>query len=351
MAERGHEQVIFNYDKATGLKAIIAIHDTTLGPAIGGCRMWAYESEEAALEDALRLSESMTYKAAAAGLDFGGGKVVMVGDPEGGKTEGLFRALGRFLETLHGRMTISEDVGTNAEDFVYAAKETRYVVGLPEAYGGSGDTRDLTALGVVTAMRAALAHRFGSPDLKGRRVAVQGLGKVGLRVVRQAVAEGATVVAADVNPHAVGRAVADWGIEPTDPWSILEAECDIFAPCALGNVVTEDTLPRLHCAIIAGSANNQLSHADLAQRLRDQGILYAPDFIVNAGGLIQVADEARGFRSDRVQHQVEAIYDTLLQIFRAADAENLSTLAVAMRIVDERLALLNRIRRIYNPHL
>ncbi|MCL4521108.1 MAG: leucine dehydrogenase [Firmicutes bacterium] len=350
MAKRGHEQVIFNYDKASGLKAIIAIHDTTLGPAIGGCRMWPYENSDDALEDALRLSESMTYKAAAAGLDFGGGKTVIIGDPSSGKSEGLFRALGRFVQTLQGRVTLSEDVGTNAEDFVHTAKETPYVVGLPTAYGGSGDTRDVTALGVIIAMRAALAYRFGSPSLSGRTIAVQGLGKVGLRVVRQALSEGASVIVADINPHAVGKAVAELNVEPTDPWAILETPCDIFAPCALGNVVNEETLPRLKCAIIAGSANNQLSDASYASRLRDQNILYAPDFIVNSGGLIQVADELKGYRSDRAHHQVEAIYDTLTAIFTAADEEQLSTLDVAMRIVDERLDLLNRIRRIYrNP--
>ncbi len=347
MAKRGHEQVIFNYDKATGLKAIIAIHDTTLGPAIAGCRMWQYETDEAALEDALRLSESMTYKAAAAGLDYGGGKTVIIGDPASQKTEGLFRALGRFVQTLNGRVTLTEDVGTNAEDFVYLSKETPYVVGLPKAYGGSGDARDLTALGVITAMRAALAHRYGSPDLRERRIAVQGLGKVGLRVVRQAVAEGASVMVADVNPHAVGNAVAEWDVEPMDPWAILEAECDILSPCALGNVVNQETLPRLRCAIIAGSASNQLADPSYAGALRRRKILYAPDFIANSGGLIQVADELKGYRIDRAHHQIEAIYDTLAAIFKTADEEDSSTLEVAMRIVEERLALLNQIRRIY----
>ncbi|NMP23249.1 Glu/Leu/Phe/Val family dehydrogenase [Sulfobacillus harzensis] len=347
MERRGHEQVIFNYDRASGLKAIIAIHDTTLGPALGGCRMLPYASEEAALTDVLRLSEGMTYKAAAAGLDFGGGKTVIIGDPASDKSEALFRALGRFLETLHGRYRTGEDVGTSEEDFVHSWKETRYLVGLPTAYGGSGDTGDNTALGVMEAIHAALMHRFGSPLLKGRRVAIQGLGKVGYHVARRAVEEGAEVVAADINPHVVGRVSSQLGIEPTDPWAVLETECDVFAPCALGNVINQETVGRLHCQIIAGSANNQLENDSLATELMDRGILYAPDFITNAGGLIQVANEIQGYNPDRVRHQIEAIYDVLLAIFQEADQTGQSTTAVALAHVQSRLNTMHAIHRIH----
>lgn len=347
MKRRGHEQVIFNYDRASGLKAIIAIHDTTLGPALGGCRMLPYASEEAALTDVLRLSEGMTYKAAAAGLDFGGGKTVIIGDPATDKNELLFRALGRFLETLHGRYRTGEDVGTSEDDFVHAWKETRYLVGLPQAYGGSGDTGDNTALGVMEAIHAAFMHRYGNPSLKGRRMAIQGLGKVGYHVARRAVEEGAEVVAADINPHVVGRVASELGIEPTDPWAVLETECDVFSPCALGNVINSETLDRLKCQVIAGSANNQLEEVGLAEALAQRGILYAPDFIANAGGLIQVANEIQGYHVERVRHQIEAIYDVLLAIFEEAELRGRSTLEVALEHVKGRLEALHAIHRVH----
>jgi len=344
---RGHEQILFHYDRASGLKAIIAIHNTTLGPALGGCRMLPYQTEEAALEDALRLSEGMTYKAAAAGLDFGGGKTVIIGDPLKDKSEALFRALGRFIETLKGRYLTGEDVGTTEEDFVWARRETRYVVGLPPAYGGSGDTGDNTARGVIQAMRAALMHRYGSPDLQGRRIAVQGLGKVGYHVVRRAIEAGARVIAADINPHVVGRVASAWGIEATDPWAVVETPCDIFAPCALGNVITERTVSALQCQVVAGSANNQLADDRLADDLAARGILYAPDFIANAGGLIQVADEIRGYHEERVHHQIDGIYDVLLEIFRKAEASGRSTVAVAVDEARRRLDTIQAIHRLY----
>lgn len=346
MERRGHEQVIFNYDRASGLKAIIAIHDTTLGPALGGCRMLPYATEEAALTDVLRLSEGMTFKSAAAGLDFGGGKTVIIGDPASDKAEGLFRALGRFIDTLHGRYRTGEDVGTSEDDFVHSLRETRYLVGLPKAYGGSGDTGDNTALGVMQAIRAGLMHRFGSPSLKGRRVAVQGLGKVGYHVARHAVEEGAEVIGADINPHVVGRVASELGVEPTDPWAVLETTCDVFSPCALGNVINHETVDHLACQVIAGSANNQLEDDSLADRLRERGVLYAPDFIANAGGLIQVADEIQGYNPERVKHQIEAIYDLLLTVFKEADDTERSTMAVALDHVRQRLTDVHAIRRI-----
>jgi glutamate dehydrogenase/leucine dehydrogenase len=229
---------------------------------------------------------------------------------------------------------------------VHSLKETRYLVGLPKAFGGSGDTGDNTAFGVMQAMHAALMHRFKSPSLKGRRVAVQGLGKVGYHVARRAVEEGATVVAADINPHVVGRVASELGIEPTDPWAVVETPCDVLAPCALGNVVNRNTVDLLRCEIIVGSANNQLEDDTLADRLRERGILYAPDFIANAGGLIQVADEIHGYNPERVRRQIEMIYDVLLAIFQEADERGLSTTTVALEHVRRRLDTIHAIHRI-----
>jgi glutamate dehydrogenase/leucine dehydrogenase len=350
MRRYGHEQLIFNYDRATGLRAIFAIHDTTLGPALGGTRMWPYETEQAAIEDALRLSQGMTYKSAAAGMDYGGGKAVIIGNPATDKSEALFRAFGRYIDTLGGRFVTGEDVGTDGNDFVHAAKETSYLVALPEAYGGSGDTGDITAFGVIQAMRAALQHATGTPDLRGRRVAVQGLGKVGRRVVARAVGAGAEVVVADIDPQAVGVVTSQYGVEPVDPWSILETPCDIFAPCALGNVITRDTVEKLACRIVAGSANNQLAEEALGDRLLARGILYAPDFICNAGGLIQVADELSGYRPERVQHRVEAIYDFLLTLFEQSESRQAATNRLALTLVEERLSLYHSIHRIWSSH-
>ncbi len=350
MALSGHEQLIFNYDRASGLKALIAIHDTTLGPAIGGLRMFPYASEGAAVEDVLRLSQGMTYKAAAAGIDFGGGNAVILGDPGSAKSEPLFRAFGRFLNTLQGRCIIGEDVGTNEFDLVQMAKETKYVLGLPKAYGGSGETGDMTALGVVTAMRAGLTQLYGSPSLQGRSVAIQGLGKVGYHLAQRCALEGAHVIAADMNPHLVGKVAAELSIEAADPWAILDTACDVLAPCAMGRVISADIAAKLSCKIVAGSANNQLESPEVAQILQERGILYAPDFIVNAGGLIQVANESGGYDEDRVRHQVENIFDLLLSVFQRSEEQQQSTVAIAMEIVRERMDTLESIHRIYSQH-
>ncbi|AUW93304.1 MAG: leucine dehydrogenase [Sulfobacillus thermotolerans] len=347
MAQRGHEQVIFNFDRRTGLRAIIAIHDTTLGPALGGCRLFPYGSEDAAIEDVLRLSEGMTYKAAAAGIDFGGGQAVILEDPVNRSTSEALRAFGRFVETLQGRYITGEDVGINESDLVQVAKETHHVIGLPKAYGGSGDTGDMTAQGVLTAIRASLEYRFGSPSLTGRRLAIQGLGKVGYQLARRAMAEGAHVIAADINPHVVGKASAELNIEPADPWTILETPCDVLAPCALGNVVNRGSIDRLACHIIAGSANNQLEDMEMGRALRERNILYAPDFIVNAGGLIQGAAELQGYSQERAKRQIEDISPLLSEVFRRSDESGLSTVEVAMAIVEERIDMLHAIRRIF----
>ena len=347
MRQHGHEQVIFNFDEATGLKAIIAIHNTTLGPALGGCRMRAYDTEDEAVLDALRLSQGMTYKSAAAGLDYGGGKAVIIGNPASDKNEGMFRALGRFLETLGGRFVTGEDVGTDGDDFVYASRETDYLVGLPPGYGGSGDSGDLTALGVVQAIRAGLQHAFGDSNPARRRVVVQGLGKVGRHVVRRLVEAGAEVLVADIDPQTVGTVTAQYGVEPVDPWSVGETPCDVFSPCALGNVVTPETVGRFQCRIIAGSANNQLSEEAMGDLLRARGILYAPDFIANAGGLLQMADERQGYRAERAEHRVEGIFEFLLTLYRESDERQVATNRLALTLVEERLSLYHRIHRIW----
>jgi leucine dehydrogenase len=264
------------------------------------------------------------------------------------KSEALFRAFGRFLNTLQGRCIIGEDVGTNEFDLVQMSKETDYVLGLPKAYGGSGDTGDMTALGVMTAIRAALAYRFGSSSLKGRSLAIQGLGKVGYHLAQRASHEGAHVIAADMNPHVVGKVAAELNIEAADPWAILDTACDVLCPCALGNVINSDTATKLSCQIIAGSANNQLENLEVAQTLQAQGILYAPDFIVNAGGLIQVASEFGGYDEDRVRHQVDNIYELLLSVFQRSEEQRRSTVDIAMTIVRERMETLQSIHRIYS---
>ncbi|MCL4494700.1 MAG: leucine dehydrogenase [Firmicutes bacterium] len=348
MARRGHEQLIFNFDKATGLKAIIAIHNTTLGPALGGCRMLPYGSEDQAIEDALRLSEGMTYKAAAAGLDFGGGKAIIIGDPANDKSEALFRAFGRFLEAMKGRYLAGEDVGTNEEDLVQCARETSYVVGLPQDCGGSGDTGEITAIGVLAAIRAALTYLYGSASLNRRHIAIQGLGKVGYQLARHARDEGAYVTAADINPHVVGEAASELDIEPADPWTILETPCDVLSPCALGNVVNHETIDKLNCRIIAGPANNQLEDPSLGDVLQHRNILYAPDFITSAGGLIQVANERSHYQEERVRKQVNGIYELLLAIFHRAGENHRSTVSVALDMVDERMKLLDAVHRIYS---
>lgn len=346
MAEAGHGEVGFHHDPGSGLRAIVAIYDVALQPALAGCRMWPYRSEGEAVGDALRLAQGLTWKAAAAGLDYGGAQVVVVGNPETEKTPWLLRALGQCLHRMQGRVLMGEDVGTTAADLVEVSRETPYVVGLPVAYGGSGDTAEHTARGVIQAMRAALMHRYGNAQLRGRRVAVQGLGKVGYAVARAAKRLGAEVLAADINPQRVGRVGAELGVEPVDPWAILEVEADVLAPCALGGVLTARAVPRLGCRIIAGSANNQLADPEVARLLAERDILYAPDFVANAGGLIQVADEREpgGYSAERVRQRVDGIYDTLVRIFAEATRSGRSTWEVATEAAEQRLTMLRRLR-------
>jgi len=346
MEQHGHEQVVFCYDRASGLKAIIAIHDTTLGPALGGVRMWPYGSEEEALTDALRLSRGMTYKNAVMGLDFGGGKAVIWGDPKTDESEELFRAFGKFVQSLGGRYVTAEDVGTTVEDLRYVLMETEYAVGRAEV---SGDPSPVTAFGVYRGIKACARWVFGSEDLAGKRVAVQGLGKVGFSLCRHLHEEGARLVVSDIDEAAVQRAVKEFGAAPAGAAEIYDADADIFAPCALGGVLNDETIPRLKCRIVAGSANNQLKEPRHGDMLRARGILYAPDFVINDGGVLNVAEEwaEGGYDRDRALQRVGGIYDKLLKVFQIADARQISTGRAADLLAEERIQKIHQLQRMY----
>lgn len=282
MERYDYEQLLLCQDKNSGLKAIIAIHDTTLGPALGGVRMWNYASEEEAIIDALRLARGMTYKAAAAGLNLGGGKTVIIGDPRKDKNEAMFRALGRFIQGLNGRYITAEDVGTTEEDMDIIHQETRYVTGVSPAFGSSGNPSPVTAYGVYRGMKAAAKIAFGSDSLEGRTVAVQGVGSVAYHLCKHLHEEGARLIVTDIVRENVERAVRDFGAESVDPDKIYDVECDIFSPCALGAIINDETLPRLKCRVVAGSANNQLKEERHGDRLEELGIIYVPDYVINS---------------------------------------------------------------------
>jgi leucine dehydrogenase len=330
-----HESVTFHADADCGLKAIVAIHNTARGPAVGGCRMWPYASETDGLTDALRLSRGMSYKSALAGLPFGGGKAVIFGDPATDKSEALWRAMGRFVESLGGRYVIAEDVGTSPADMEIVRGETRHVSGIAE--GGSGDPSPATAWGVFVGIKAAVRTRLDRGDLRGVRIAVQGLGHVGFDLCRLLAAEGVVLYVADINRKQVARAVRELGATSVDPDAVYDQDVDVFAPCALGAVIDDATVPRLKASIVAGSANNQLAEARHAEALAKAGILYAPDYAINAGGIVNIAHEGPAYNRERAFAQVSRIYDTLLEIFARADAEGITTDAAAERIAAQRL--------------
>ena len=345
---REHEQVVFCSDPASGLRAIVAIHSTALGPALGGTRFRRYASEEDALEDVLRLSRAMTYKNACAGLDHGGGKAVILGDPTTDKTEPLLRAYGRFLSSLGGRYITACDVGTYVQDMDVIARECRWVTGRSPEDGGAGDSGVLTAFGVYAGMRAAAAHRWGEPTLRGRRVAVSGIGKVGRRLIGHLLADGATVLAADVSPAAVTRLQADHpDVTFVAPEELPKADVDVFSPCALGGVLDAATVSTLSASIVCGGANNQLASPEMAVALADAGVLYVPDFVVNAGGVIQVADEARGYNEDRARRHASRIFDTTLAVLDRARAEDVLPETAAERLAEQRIAEVGRLRGLW----
>jgi leucine dehydrogenase len=350
LAEYRYEQLVFCHDKATGLRAVVAIHDTTLGPALGGCRMYPYVTEEDALVDVLRLARGMTYKAAASGLNLGGGKSVIIGDPRTDKSEALFRSFGRYIETLGGRYIVAEDVGTSTEDANFIRVETSHVVGVDVTRGGSGDPSPFTALGVLQGMRACIEEVFGTTSLEGRTVAVQGLGHVGYNLCRLLHGEGARLIVTDVDRRAVERVVGEFGAKAVDPDEILDIPCDVFAPCALGAVLNDTTIPDLRCQIVAGSANNVLAESRHGEVLAERGILYAPDYVINAGGLINVAEELEGYNERRATKRVMRIEDRIRRILAISRRDGVPTNVAADTLALERIAAIGSMERLHTGH-
>ena len=338
-----HEKVAFFHDAETGLKAIISLHNLNRGPALGGCRMWAYENDEEALTDVLRLSKGMTYKAAVAGLPLGGGKSVIIGDAKKIKTSELMQAMGRAVAQMGGNYIIAEDVNTNVSDMQEIAKNTNSVVGLPAQEGhGAGDPSPLTAYGVFVGLKAAVKHRLDRNDLKGLKVAVQGLGHVGYTLCRHLHEAGAKLIVTDINTDVLEKAKTEFGATVVGLDEIYDVDADVYAPCALGATLNDDTIPRLKVPVVAGAANNQLKTMKHAGMLKEHGILYAPDYVINAAGLINVYYEyvARrqggGYEIDEVYTHIEKIADTLGQIFEIADSEDIATAQAADRLAEER---------------
>ncbi len=337
--ELEHERVIFCSNPEIGLKSIIAIHSTTLGPALGGVRMWPYRSEEEALLDVLRLSRGMTYKAATAGLNLGGGKAVIIGDPKKDKSEALFRAFGRFVDQLGGDYITAEDVGTDMEDMETILIETKWVCGVSPAHGGSGDPSPVTAYGVLQGMKAAVKLKMPDKELGDLSVAIQGLGSVGYHLAKYLRDLGSKIFGADIDPEANDIAAEELGVEIVSPDDIFDIECDIFSPCALGGVLNDDTIPRMKCKIVAGAANNQLAdekrHAEMIYK---RGILYAPDFVINAGGLINVYNELIGeYNQERALRMTRGIYLNLLRIFQLAQENDMTPTEAASKAAIERI--------------
>ncbi len=337
-----HEQVVYGHDQASGLKAIIAIHDTTLGPALGGCRMWAYGNDDEALRDVLRLSRGMSYKSALANLPLGGGKAVIIGNPHTGKSEALFQAMGDFVDSLGGRYITAADSGTGVAEMQIMAERTRHVAGAGqrEAFGGglrNGDPSPATAYGVFIGLQAAVRHRLGRDDLKGLKVAIQGVGQVGFGLAQQLKEAGAELWVTDIVEANVRRAVEQLGATAVGQNDIYGLDVDVFAPCAMGAIINPHSLEALRAPVIAGAANNQLASAELAEELRRRGCLYAPDYAINAGGIIDVCYERTGGSTDQLKAHIEGIGDTLAQIFQRAEREGATTTAIADRLAEERL--------------
>jgi len=346
-----YEQVVYCHDRPTGLRAIIAVHSTALGPALGGTRFYPYATEADALEDVLRLSRGMTYKSAAAGLDLGGGKAVILGDPGTDKTEALMRAYARYVDAVGGRYITAEDVGTTQADMDLIRRETQWVTGVSRALGGSGDPSAATAYGVLHAMKAVAKWLWDDTTLAGRHVVVSGVGKVGSNLTRHLVEERVQVTLADVNPAAVAQAVKDFGVEAVAVEKAHALACDMFSPCALGGVLNATTIPELRCQAVVGCANNQLADTTSALALADAGIVYAPDFVVNAGGVINIAEELgqAGYHRERAYAAVRRIFDTTTTVLATAAAEGITTAAAADRVAERRIAEVGRIRLIRTP--
>ncbi len=347
METHDFEQVVLCQDKNSGLKAIIAIHDTTLGPALGGTRMWTYDSEEAALEDALRLARGMTYKNAAAGLNLGGGKTVIIGDPKKDKSEELFRAFGRYVESLNGRYITAVDVGMTEFDIDVINLETDYVAGGSAGAGASGNPSAVTAYGIYVGMKASAKEAFGTDSLKGKKVAVQGVGNVAYTLCEHLHEEGAELFVTDINKEAVQRAVDNFGATAVGLDEIYGLDVDIFAPCALGAIINDDTIPQFKCKVIAGSANNQLKEERHGDKIHEMDIIYAPDYVINSGGVINVADELIGYNRERALNRVSSIYETIERVFEISKRDEIPSYQAADRLAEERIASIGKSRMQY----
>jgi len=347
MREYDYEQLVFCQDRASGLRAIICIHDTTLGPALGGVRMYPYEREEDAIIDVLRLARGMTYKAAVSGLNLGGGKAVIIGDPTKDKSEALFRAFGRYIETLHGRYITAEDVGSSIQDMSYINMETDHVTGITVARGGSGDPSPVTARGVYNGIKACWNHKEGTSNLKGITVAVQGLGHVGQHLCRLLHNEGVNLVVTDVNERAIDLVVEECSAKSVAPDEIYGVECDVFAPCALGAVINDKTLEVLRCSVVAGAANNQLAEDRHGDALAEKGIIYAPDYVINAGGLMNVYEELAGYSQQRAFKRVDHLFYTISSILDTAEEKGIPSYLAADVVAERRLEEMRTISSIW----
>jgi valine dehydrogenase (NAD+) len=347
----GHEQVVFCADEASGLRAIIGIYSTALGPALGGTRFYPYATEDDAVADVLNLSKGMAYKNSLAGLDHGGGKAVIIGDPAVDKSEALLRAYGRFVQSLGGRYVTACDVGTYVQDMDIVARECSFVTGRSEVNGGAGDSSVLTAYGVFQGMRASAAQVWGSPTLAGRRVGVAGVGKVGTHLVGLLLDDGAGVVVTDLSEPAVVRIRERYPQVDVvaDADALVGSDIDVYSPCALGGALSDDVVGVLRAKVVCGAANNQLAHAGVEKTLQDRGVLYAPDYCVNAGGVIQVADELAGFSFERAKARAAKIYDTTLRVFQLAADEGVPPAVAADRLAERRMAEVGRLRSILRP--
>ncbi|HSI89669.1 MAG TPA: Glu/Leu/Phe/Val dehydrogenase dimerization domain-containing protein [Adhaeribacter sp.] len=348
ISEHQHEQIVFCHDHETGLKAIIGIHNTVLGPALGGTRMWSYATEAEALNDVLRLSRGMTYKAAISGLNLGGGKAVIIGDSRKDKSEAFMRKYGRFVENLNGKYITAEDVGTSTKDMEYIKMETDNVAGLPESMGGSGDPSPVTAYGTYMGMKAAAKKVYGSDSLAGKKVSVQGVGHVGGYLVELLAKEGAEVYITDIYEARLREIAGKYKAKVVGSEEIYDLDVDIYAPCALGATINDDTLNRLKCAIVAGSANNQLANETIhGPALIQKGIIYAPDFLINAGGLINVYSELQGYNRESAYAQTEKIYDYTLDILNKSEAEGIHTQLAATKMAEKRISDIGKVKATY----
>lgn len=346
LEQLGHEQVVFCYDEATGLKSIIGIHNTTLGPALGGTRMWNYADENEALTDVLRLSRGMTFKAAISGLNLGGGKAVIIGDAKTMKTEAYLRRFGKFINSLNGKYITAEDVNMKTADMEFIGMETKHVTGLPESVGGGGDPSPVTAYGTYMGMKAAAKKVYGSDSLSGKKVMVQGVGQVGMHLVEYLVKENSKIFISDISEEKVQTLTKNFGVKVVAQDDVYDMDVDIYAPCALGATLNSNSISRLKCSIVAGAANNQLKdEVKHGYMLIDKGITYAPDFLINAGGLINVYNEYLGnYNRERVFEQTERIYGTCLNILKLADAEKINSQEAAIRIAKKRIEEVGKIR-------